>query len=55
MKVLLLKEDAEKLANYLASRPWGEVNGLLALFAKAEMVEEESDKAKEEVKEEAKG
>jgi hypothetical protein len=47
MKVSLLKEDAEKIVNYLASRPWGEVNQLLVLLAQAELVKEE---VKEEVK-----
>lgn len=47
MKIVLLKEEAEKIANYLASRPWGEVNHLLGLLAKAEVIEEKAEENKE--------
>ena len=39
MEFKLKTEDLEKLLNYLASRPWAEVNELIGIFSKLDKID----------------
>lgn len=41
--VKLTIEDAQKLINYLVSKPWAEVNDLLSMIQRAAKTKEEPD------------
>jgi hypothetical protein len=44
MKLIITAEQVEKLLNYLASRPWMEVNNLIAELSKLEKIEDKPKK-----------
>lgn len=40
MKIAVEKDTLEKVVTYLSTKPWAEVQGLIVLLSKSEMIEE---------------